>query len=77
MSKGKTQMKTAEIKKTGHILVKPWLTKPVHEGQTIELTTEEYQCASDQGFLEEGGQDKAAKTSKRPGKKNTPVDETK
>ena len=81
MSQVKTQ--EVQINKTGVILVKPWLTKSVTRGQTLDLTQGEYQAATAQGFLEEDGSEneKAAKTkkksSKRPGSKSSPVEEVK
>ena len=69
------------IKKTGQILVKPYITKGVSKGQTLNLSDTEYQAATAQGFLDDGGVEKAAKSekksNKRPGKNNSPADETK
>ena len=73
-------MNTCKIKKTGIIVVKPWLTKSVSKDQELSLTDVEYQAAVAQGFCNEEGNEKASKvnkTNKRPGKQNNPTDETK
>ncbi len=68
------------MKKTGVIVIQPWLTKSVSKDQNLELSGVEYQAAVSQGFLDEEGSEKAAKTakgSKKPGKKASPAEETK
>jgi len=68
-----------KITKTGVIVVQPWLTKSVSKNQELILNGTEYKAAVAQGFCDEEGNEKAAKTSrnKRPGKQYNPTDETK